>query len=122
MARILVIDDEELVRFTVRKALESEGHEVTEAENGEEGLTSQTATPFDLVISDLIMPVKEGVETIIQLRRDFPVLPIIAMSGGGRTKEGDLLRAAQSLGASNTLPKPFTNTDLLLCVNECLNT
>ncbi len=120
MARILVIDDEELVRFSIRKTLEGDNHNVTEASNGDEGLGLQSKQPFDIVITDLIMPVKEGIETIQQLRSDFPDLSIIAISGGGRTKGADFLHAAEALGASSILKKPFSNSELLLCVDECL--
>jgi CheY-like chemotaxis protein len=120
MARILVIDDEELARFTMREILESAGHAVEEAKNGAQGISLQRSQPFDVVITDIIMPEKEGVQTIIELRQDFPTLPIIAISGGGRTRNLDFLRIAEQYGARKILPKPFSEEDLLDAVGGCL--
>jgi YesN/AraC family two-component response regulator len=120
MARILVIDDEQLARFTMREILETAGHEVEEAKNGDQGISSQKAQPFDVVITDIIMPEKEGVQTIIELRRDFPSLPIIAISGGGRTRNLDFLKIAERYGAKRILAKPFSEDELLDAVNTCL--
>jgi CheY-like chemotaxis protein len=120
MARILVIDDEELARFTMREILESAGHAVEEAKNGAQGISLQRSQPFDVVITDIIMPEKEGVQTIIELRQDFPTLPIIAISGGGRTRNLDFLRIAEQYGAKKILPKPFSEEDLLDAVGGCL--
>lgn len=121
MARVLVIDDEELARFTLREILETAGHEVTEARNGNEGIAFQKGDPFDLVVTDIIMPEKEGVETIIELKRDFPDLKIIGISGGGRTRNLDFLKLAEQYGAEKVLAKPFSEDELLACVNACLN-
>ncbi len=120
MARILVIDDEELARFTMREILEGAGHEVAEARNGNQGLAFQKAQLFDLVVTDIIMPDKEGVETIIELKRDFPDLPIIAISGGGRTRNLDFLKLAEQYGAQKILAKPFSEEDLVEAVKTCL--
>lgn len=120
MARILVMDDEELARFTLREILEADGHEVTEAENGKEGVAYQKANAFDLIVTDIIMPEKEGVETIIELKRDYPDLKIIAISGGGRTRNLDFLTLAEQYGAERVLAKPFSEDELLECVNGCL--
>lgn len=121
MAHILVIDDEELARFTLREILEGAGHDVAEAKNGNEGIAFQKSQPFDLVITDIIMPEKEGVETIIELKRDFPGLPIIGISGGGRTRNLDFLKLAQEYGADQILPKPFSESQLLDAVKEVLH-
>lgn len=121
MARILVVDDEELARFTIRDILETAGHVVDEAANGNEAIASQVADPFDLIITDIVMPEKEGVETIIELRRDYPDLKIIAISGGGRTKNMDFLKFADEFGADKILAKPFSEEELLERVNECLS-
>ncbi|MAF96260.1 MAG: response regulator [Rhodospirillaceae bacterium] len=122
MARILVVDDEELARFTIRDILETAGHDVDEAANGNEAISYQTANPFDLIITDIIMPEKEGVETIIELKRDYPDLKIIAISGGGRTKNLDFLKLADEFGADKILAKPFSEEELLERVNACLAT
>ena len=84
MARILIIDDEDDLRATLRQMLEQDGHEVSEAANGAHGLELYEKDSPDLIITDVIMPKKEGVETIIALHRSAPNLPIIAISGGGR--------------------------------------
>lgn len=120
MTRILVVDDEELARFTLREVLESAGYEVAEARNGKECVDRQRATPFDLIVTDIIMPEKEGVETIIELRQDYPTLKIIAISGGGRTRNLDFLKLAQQYGADGILAKPFTDDQLLDAVKEQL--
>ena len=120
MARILLIDDEEIARYAVRQVLETGGHEVTEAENGNEGIALQKAQPFDLIVTDIIMPEKEGVETIIELKRDYPALPVIAISGGGRTRNLYFLKLAERSGADKALAKPFSEQELLQCVDDCL--
>lgn len=120
MARILIIDDEPMVRVTLRKALQKAGHEVSEADNGQTGLqTFHEVTP-DLVITDIVMPDKEGVETIIELRKNNPDAKIIAISGGGRTGSQDFLEAAKAFGAQHTLPKPFDPDQLIALVETCL--
>lgn len=120
MTRVLVIDDEELARFTLREMLEAADFEVDEAENGRVGVEKQRANPFDLIITDIIMPEKEGVETIIDMKKDFPDLKIIAISGGGRTRNMDFLKLSERFGASKLLAKPFTEGQLLEAVNELL--
>lgn len=106
--RVLLIDDEQMVRKLVRKMLERSGHEVTEAENGRLGLQQLKTGAFDLVITDIIMPEMEGVETLMTVREQHPGVKVIAMSGGGRTGNIDFLSAAQKLGAAAILHKPFT--------------
>ena len=105
MARILVIDDEELARFTLREILEAAGHEVIEASNGNEGTAFQRANPCDVVITDMIMPEKEGLETIVELKGEYPDLKIIAISGGGRNR---------------IIIKPFSEEDLMAGLAACL--
>jgi DNA-binding response OmpR family regulator len=118
---ILVIDDEELARFTIREVLESEGYNVLEASDGEKGLEVFHATSVDVVITDIIMPHKEGVETIIELRKEAPNLKIIAISGGGRTRNLDFLKLAGDYGADKIIAKPFSATEILTIVKECLS-
>lgn len=121
MAKILVVDDEELARFSIRDTLEKADHEVEEAENGVKALEMQGASPFDLIITDIIMPEKEGVETIVELKQLYPSLKIIAISGGGRTRNMDFLKLAKDLGADSILSKPFSDEDLMEHVNACLS-
>lgn len=120
MARILIIDDEEDIRLTVRLALESMGHDVTEAVNGTEGLSRFAAESNDLVITDILMPDKEGIETIIELRKMRPALKIIVMSGGGRINATHMLDTAKKFGAQSALKKPFSIDELCRAVESCL--
>jgi len=120
MARILVIDDLPMVRQMLSDMLSGDGHTVVEAKNGRDGLEKMRQQPANLVITDIIMPEMEGVETVIALKRDFPQLQIIAISGGGRGANYDFLDAARKLGAARTLRKPFTRQELLDAVEECL--
>ncbi len=120
MARILIIDDEDELRSMLRQMLEQAGYEVTEAVNGAEGIQLYEQNTHHLIITDIIMPEKEGIETIIALRRADPDLPIIAISGGGRLDATDFLTMTKKLGARRTLSKPFRRNQLLEAVGECL--
>ncbi len=120
MVRILIIDDEDELRSMLRQMLEQASYEVTEAVNGAEGIQLYEQDTHDLIITDIIMPEKEGVETIIALRRADPDLPIIAISGGGRLDATDFLTMTKKLGARRTLSKPFRRDQLLEAVGECL--
>jgi len=120
MARVLIVDDDEQVRTVFRKALESGGYQVTEAPNGRIGARLYRERPSDLVIMDLIMPEQEGLETITALRRDFPDVKIIAISGGGRGTAADYLSVARKLGAMLALEKPITPGALLHEVDQVL--
>jgi DNA-binding response OmpR family regulator len=108
MKRILLIEDEDELRSILRISLEKMGYAVTEARNGAEAMKLFKKAPADLVLTDLIMPEKEGLETIRQLRRRNPELKIIAMSGGGRSDARDNLKMALSFGATLAFPKPFS--------------
>lgn len=119
MARILLIEDEEGVRGTVRLILESDGHTVREAGDGVQGVALFEGQPFDLVITDLYMPGKEGIETIQDIRASSRAVPILAISGGG-WMQGDALVDARLLGAAATLTKPFSAGDLRRAVSDLL--
>lgn len=112
---ILIVDDEEPVRQTWREFLEQEGYAVRELADGRHVVETCRNTPMDLVLIDLIMPDKEGIETIIELRRSFPKLPIIAASGGGNVT---CLNTAAALGASATFSKPFNFGAVLSKIRE----
>ena len=116
MARIMVIDDNMETRMAVRRILERAGHQVIEATNGEEGARLFSQNPPDLLITDIAMPGKDGVETLLELRTDFPDIKVIVMSGRSRA----LLPAAEELGAVHTLSKPFTRSELLKMLEEVL--
>lgn len=120
MARILVIDDEEPARRMLREALELAGHEVVEARDGQEGLQRYRAAPTDLVITDILMPGKEGLETIMEFRRRVPGIKIIAFSGGGQMGNLSFLEVAKRLGAQRTFQKPFNLRAVLDTVREVL--
>ncbi len=120
MANILVVDDNSDLLELTRKILAAEGHEVWVAADGNKATHSISEQLFDLVITDIIMPGKEGIELIMELQRDKPGLPIIAMSGGGRIDAADYLRMAGRLGVMNTLAKPYSKKQLLEVVNRAL--
>lgn len=120
MSSILVIDDDSSVRDVVSEMLRLEGHEVTIAENGREAIPLLGRNVFDLVITDLIMPEKEGIETISEIRRTDTRIPIVAISGGGRLGPGDYLETARYIGADATLAKPFARQELLTTINALL--
>lgn len=121
MAKILLIEDEMLVSSTIEIVLLKAGHTVVVAANGQIGMAKFDAERPDLVITDIIMPEKEGIETIQEIRAKDPHVAILAYSGGGRTKNYDFLRMAQKLGANEVIRKPFANEDLLAAVKRCLS-
>lgn len=119
---ILVIEDDHAVRQTTCANLREIGYEITEAADGEEGLAllaSSDKKPA-LVITDIIMPQKEGIETIIAIRKQFPDIKLLAISGGGRTRNMDFLEAAQKLGANMTMPKPIDIDELEKAVGSLM--
>ncbi len=121
MARILVIDDEDQLRIMFRKSLERDGYQVMDAPNGKVGMKLCHEEPFDLVITDILMPEQDGIETIGEIRRYFPETKIIATSGGGqRISANDVLHTAGILGAHCTLCKPFHIEELLSAVIDTL--
>jgi CheY-like chemotaxis protein len=120
MARILLVEDDPLVRETLQRALAAAGHDLQVAVDGREALTLLEQSAYDLLITDIIMPDTDGIETIIHARRTHPAMPLIAISGGGRVGASDFLGAARKLGASATLAKPFRPTQLLEIVDRLL--
>ena len=120
MQKILLIDDDPLVRRTIERILQKNGYQVHLAADGLEGLRTFRTLQPDLVITDLIMPVKEGLDTIRLLRTWSPEAKIIAISGGGRVANTDLLAEAAVLGASVVIAKPFEPDELLVKVSNCL--
>jgi CheY-like chemotaxis protein len=119
-SRILVIDDDDLVRGTIRAALEGAGYQVLEATDGEEGVALFRTMPADLVLCDIFMPGMEGIEAIRLLRERRASVPIIAISGGGSRGEMSFLEAAKKLGANDALAKPFTMSDMVATVQRHL--
>lgn len=121
MAKILLIDDEPMVRASVSAALVSAGHEVTPAQNGMEGLEIFSRGDFSLVITDIIMDEMEGLETIIELKKKSPHQKIMAISGGGKLGARTHLDLALKFGAEKVLEKPFRLAELFSVVNELTN-
>jgi YesN/AraC family two-component response regulator len=121
MARILIIDDETQIRSMLRLMLERVGYEIAEAPDGVEGIRQYRENPADLIITDLIMPNKDGIGMIIDLKKEFPKVKIIAMSGGGVNRPEGYLDGAKKLGATCTLTKPIDRDEMLKAVKETLN-
>jgi DNA-binding NtrC family response regulator len=119
MADILVIDDELQIRRLMARALEGAGHKVAEAENGRVGLDHFMARPFDVVVTDIIMPDVEGVELVRGIRTMSDV-PILVITGGGRMKQMGFLDIAAHFGATDTLAKPFRMGVLVATVERML--
>jgi CheY-like chemotaxis protein len=120
MARILVIDDDDQVRMLLRIMLESAGYQVEEAADGKRALQLYLERPIDLIITDLIMPEKEGLETIRELNRHAPGTKVIAISGGGQIGPRNYLEFASALGAARTFTKPIDREELLNAIRELL--
>jgi CheY-like chemotaxis protein len=120
MAQILLVDDDHTVRTLLCLMLEREGHTVVQGTNGVEALERLRDHPIDLVITDLVMPEKEGLETIIEVRKNYPWLKVIAISGGGTGSSKTYLNLAKRLGAECVLRKPFFGDDLLREIRSVL--
>jgi DNA-binding response OmpR family regulator len=127
MARVLIIDDDRQIRTLMRQVLVRAGHEVTEAENGVEGLAAFVASPADLAVIDLYMPEWNGWETIRALEQESPGLPLLIVSGGGALERVDkgavgTLDAIRDIAPFRVLRKPFKPDTLLASVNDLLRT
>ena len=120
MARILVIDDQEPIRRIVRRALEHNGHEVYDASDGEIGMEILESQSFDLVVTDIFMPGQDGIVTLRQIRKRFPALKVIVISGGDSSGLMDLRQDAELLGAVSTLQKPFNAREIMDKVRDAL--
>src|SRR3954452_19874294 len=118
MNRILIIDDDQLIRDVMARALEQAGYRVDVAVDGREGTQRFRAEHFDLVIVDIWMPEKDGLETLMEIRRNTPHAKVIAMSGGGRLGMTSPLEWAKRLGAVAVLVKPFSVVELLVTLRK----
>ena len=121
MARIIVIDDQEPIRRIVRRALEQDGHEVLDASEGEMGMRLLERHAADVVITDIFMPGQDGILTLRQIRKQFPAVKVIVISGGDSSGLLDLRHDAELLGAVKSLQKPFTAAELVQTVREVLS-
>lgn len=115
---VLVVDDEPLVRTMLRTVLEQAGYAVAEADDGYHGLAALKRQDINVVITDIMMPNKDGIETIREIRRDHPGIGIVAMSGGGTSGDMLYLRIARALGADRILEKPMLPCELLDAVSS----
>ena len=120
MHSVLVIDDDPVIRTVMQRVLEGGGFAVSAAGDAQSGLSRFAELEPDLVIVDILMPGKEGIATILELREANPKARILAMTGGGNFTAGDVLRIAELIGADNSLQKPFAPADLLATVKRCL--
>jgi len=118
MGRILIIDDEAQIRTLLRRALEIEGHDVVEAEDGISGVRIQQEQPCDLVITDILMPEQEGLGCIMELRRLDPSVRIIAISGATGAHPMDILEIARHFGARRTFSKPFDVVQVVAAIRD----
>lgn len=117
--KILVVDDDAAVRKFISITLKRENHTVFEADNGKTGLQIlQTQHDISLMITDLIMPEMEGIETIIAVKQKYPAIKILAISGGGKVSPENYLVLANALGANNTLKKPFSGQELIKVIGN----
>lgn len=121
MTKILIIDDESEIRSMLSQLLEREGFEVMGAPNGKEGMRLYRESPADLIITDIIMPEKEGLEIIRDLKKDYPDVKIIAISGGSKIGLGDYLPIAEKFGAIKTFQKPVRKEELLKAIRDVLH-
>ena len=120
MPSLLLIEDDDLFRETLALALTERGYQVMQARDGEEGTRLFRVEPADLVLTDIVMPNKEGLATVMELRRDHPKLGIIVMSGGTAQDAPLYLKMAGKFGANRTLQKPFAITTLFQAITEVL--
>jgi DNA-binding response OmpR family regulator len=121
MAAILVIDDDEIMNDMLVQLLTDAGYDVDSARDGLQGMKRIDARQYDLIITDIVMPEKEGIETIMEIRKRHKTVPIIAISGGGKLGPQQYLHMAQQFGADYAFPKPFNNEHFLGAVRECLS-
>lgn len=121
MASILVIDDNPEFREILRIHLEANGHRTVLASNGEQGLQLLEREAVDIVLTDILMPQRDGVEVLREAKRRWPALPVIAISGGGWIGANELLTMAEKLGADQVLQKPVRRDDLIRAVDEALS-
>lgn len=118
---ILIVDDEEQVRSAMTLFLTRKGYRVQEARDGRSAEESLRKELPDLILTDLIMPDRDGLELLTFVRKYAPAVPVIAMSGGGRINPADYLELARRMGAARTLEKPFPSAQLLATLEEVLS-
>jgi len=120
MSKVLVLEDDAKLRELLCEALEAAGYEVADEADGDAGLKAFKRSPADLVIADIFMPDKDGLDVIRELKADFSEVKIIAISGGGRLDKDTYLMVASKMGADRVMGKPFEMHDLVEAVREVL--
>jgi len=121
-ATILVVDDDRQLREYLKELLEGDGYAIRLAANGDEALEACREARPDLVLTDLVMPGKDGLELLLELKRSDPDLPVVAISGGSAASADNYLRVAKVIGAADILEKPFRGADLSAAVRRVLGT
>jgi CheY-like chemotaxis protein len=121
MARILIVDDEDDVRFTLVKALKSLNHEIYQATDGNAALALLAEQSIDLIVTDIFMPNREGLETILEIRMNWPDVKLVAISGGGRIRNTEFLEIAEKFGADLVLKKPFSMAEFRSGIGKLLD-
>jgi CheY-like chemotaxis protein len=117
---ILVVDDEPGIRELLSMMLEAAGHTVVVAEDGLQAPKVMASQPIDVVITDLLMPERDGLEFITEIRKKYPAVKIIAMSGGGHIARDSYLRIAKNFGAHLLLEKPFSQSSVLGAIDTVM--
>lgn len=120
MKSILIIEDDIVICEILKEMLEPLDYSIKAASNGKEGLRLHTRKAFDLIITDIIMPEMEGLETIMALKQHSPECKIIAISGGGRLSKGEYLDTAKKFGAARVFTKPFNKEEMTAAVQQLL--
>ncbi len=120
MARILIVDDDPTVRAIALELLHGSGHDLFEAADGDEALVLAATMPIDLIVLDMLMPNKDGIETIQAVKRDQPETRILAISSGGRMDGTTLLKLASAFGADETMLKPLRLATFAVVVDALL--
>ena len=121
MTRVLIVDDDPDIRASLGVVLRAAGYETLTAADGAQGLACIYAEHIDVLVIDVFMPERDGIETIAEVRRECPRLKVIAMSGGGdRRKRADYLEVARQIGADSTLSKPFDASRLLVALRDVI--
>jgi CheY-like chemotaxis protein len=120
MAGILIVDDDDLTRGVMKRILDIGNHTIFQADNGREALQVVLTAPIDLVITDILMPERDGLDVIAELRGTHPWVKVLAYSGGGDLHDFDVLSLAKEVGAHAAIQKPFSISDLLKAVNDLL--
>jgi CheY-like chemotaxis protein len=121
MAKILIIDDDDAILDVLRRLLSQQGHKVLAATGGVEGVEIYRKHPIDLVITDIVMPEQDGIETLLLLKRENPDVKIIVISGGGKIDGQSYLEVAGNFGVESTICKPFRTSELIAAVENACN-